>query len=336
MRHSTENQPADSPCSGPQAVTSGATATAAGTMQGCDIRTIAVAKAKIRHLSPFRYPGGKSWLVPEIRNWVTGLPQRPQVFVEPFAGGAIAGLTVAAEGLADKVVLCEVDPDVAAVWDVIFGRSNADATWLYGQIDSAILTEDYVRGVIEAEPEGTKERAFRTILKNRCQRGGILAPGAGLLKAGEKGRGLLSRWYPKTLVARMVMLRSLRERVKFVEGDAFDVIRAHADNPQAAFLVDPPYSLGGKKAGARLYLHNVIDHDRLFASMAGAAGDFLMTYDDAPEVVSLADRYGLEVARTPMQNTHHTRVYELLIQKSALSKEPQAGQGLALESALAA
>ena len=58
--------------------------------------------ASVRQLSPFRYPGGKTWLVPEIRRWMARL-DRPSVFVEPFAGGAIASLTVAAEHLAKRV-----------------------------------------------------------------------------------------------------------------------------------------------------------------------------------------------------------------------------------------
>ncbi|WP_334188572.1 DNA adenine methylase, partial [Noviherbaspirillum sp.] len=163
--------------------------------------------SKVRQLSPFRYAGGKTWLVPEVRRWIESLKFRPRVLVEPFAGGAIVGLTAAVENLADKVVICELDKDVAAVWKVIFGRSDTDAAWLYSQIEQANLTEAFARAIIESEPKATKERAFRTIIKNRVQRGGILAPGAGLIKAGENGKGLLSRWYPETLVKRMQTLR---------------------------------------------------------------------------------------------------------------------------------
>ena len=272
--------------------------------------------AQVQQISPFRYAGGKTWLVPEVRRWVAGLGFRPSVFIEPFAGGAIVGLTMAVENLADKVVLCELDPDVAAVWKVVFGRSSADAAWLFDQILTAQLTEPFVRAIIESEPKSVKARAFRTIIKNRCQRGGILAPGAGLVKAGENGKGLLSRWYPETLVKRMTLLRSVRARVEFIEGNAFDVIQQHAGNPTAAWLVDPPYSLGGKKAGSRLYLHNCIDHELLFAGMSAVEGRFLMTYDDAPEVVAMAGKHGLVIARVPMKNTHHEIIYELLITKA--------------------
>ncbi len=77
--------------------------------------------ASVPQRSPFRYPGGKTWLVPLLRSWLRFLEPPPWVFVELFAGGAIVGLTVAAERLADKVILSEIDDGVAAVWKVILG-----------------------------------------------------------------------------------------------------------------------------------------------------------------------------------------------------------------------
>ncbi len=276
----------------------------------------AVNVSQVKQLSPFRYPGGKTWLVPEVRRWVTGLGVRPSVFVEPFAGGASVGLTVAVENLADRVVLNELDPDVAAVWKVIFGPSDDCAIWLFEEILSAELTEPFVRSIIDSEPQTLGERAFRTIIKNRCQRGGILAPGAGLVKAGEKGRGVLSRWYPETLVKRMTTLRGIRSRVEFIEGDAFKVIEHHASNPAATYMIDPPYSLSGKKAGARLYLHNRIDHERLFVDISKVAGKCLMSYDDTQEVSGLAKQHGFDINKVLMKSSHHKILHELLIEKT--------------------
>lgn len=48
--------------------------------------------ASVPHRSPFRYPGGKTWLVPHVRRWLTSVSSLPREFVEPFAGGAIGGL----------------------------------------------------------------------------------------------------------------------------------------------------------------------------------------------------------------------------------------------------
>lgn len=68
--------------------------------------------AQVTQLSPFRYPGGKTWLIPYIKTWLSNLKDKPEYFIEPFAGGGIVSLTVAYEGLADKVIMSEIDEDV--------------------------------------------------------------------------------------------------------------------------------------------------------------------------------------------------------------------------------
>ena len=50
--------------------------------------------ASVPQRSPFRYPGGKTWLVPTIRKWLKSLSLKPSLFVEPFVGGGIVSLTV--------------------------------------------------------------------------------------------------------------------------------------------------------------------------------------------------------------------------------------------------
>jgi len=271
--------------------------------------------AQVKHLSPFRYPGGKTWLVPEVRRWLTASKIRPSVFVEPFAGGGIVGLTAAAENLAAQVLLCELDDDVAAVWETIFYGTDAEVAELSKKILDFEVTLENVKTILDSKPRAARTRAFRTIIKNRMQRGGIMAAGAGLVKAGEAGRGLKSRWYPETLAKRIEVLRSIKDRIAFEQEDAFEVVRRYADDPDAFFFIDPPYTAGGKKAGSRLYTHNEIDHEGLFALMASVRGSVMMTYDDAPEVREMAERHGFRVEQVPMKNTHHAIIYELLILK---------------------
>jgi len=149
--------------------------------------------AQVRQLSPFRYPGGKTWLVPEVRKWLMSTQRKPTALIEPFAGGAMAGLTAAAENLVEHVYLCELDKDVAAVWQTIFHGPSNDVHLLCERIKKFDVTLESVKSVLEGRARTTRDKAFRTIVKNRMQRGGIMAAGAGLVKAGEAGRGLLSR-----------------------------------------------------------------------------------------------------------------------------------------------
>lgn len=58
-------------------------------------------------LSPLRYPGGKRRLVPYIAAALVANDLRPDLFVEPYAGGASVALELARTGFVDKIVLAE-------------------------------------------------------------------------------------------------------------------------------------------------------------------------------------------------------------------------------------
>lgn len=265
----------------------------------------------------FRYPGGKSWLIPEIKNWIASLPKKPSIFVEPFAGGAIAGLTVAAEGLAPKVLLSEIDADISSVWKTVFGERNADIDWLCERLRTFAVSVDSVNEVLERRPANHRERAFRTIVRNRMSRGGLMTSGAGLLKNGEKGKGLASRWYPDTLIDRIQTLRQLRHRIAFEQSNALDVFGRFSGDPDAVFFIDPPYTAGGNNAGRRLYTHSEVDHRELFRLTASISGRAMLTYHDVPEVRALAKRHKFEVREISMKTTHHKVQNELLILKQS-------------------
>jgi len=260
--------------------------------------------------SPFRYPGGKTWLVPLFRRWMFSLPSQPKALVEPFAGGGIISLTAAFEHLADSVVMVELDDQIAAVWQTILA---GNAQWLAKRIMNFDLSPESAKAEFAKSPKSQCERAFQTVLKNRTAHGGILAEGAGVLKNGENGKGILSRWYPQTLAKRITNIEFIADRLEFIHGDAFDVLARFQKEREAVFFIDPPYTVGGKRAGSRLYTHSEIDHEHLFSVCEKLRGDFLMTYDNAEEVRALAERHGFETKPVAMKNTHHAEMDELLI-----------------------
>ncbi|MEW5958317.1 MAG: DNA adenine methylase, partial [Chloroflexota bacterium] len=259
--------------------------------------------------SPFRYPGGKTWLVPHIRRWFASLPYKPTDLIEPFAGGAIVGLTVAFEQLANHVTLGELDDEVAAVWQTIL---SGEGEWLAQKIASFDLSTATVRTELSKTNLSLREKAFQTILRNRLNRGGILAPGAGMLKNGD-GKGLASRWYPKTLQKRILDIAFIRDRIGFIKGDGIEILKKNAYRTDIVFFIDPPYTVAGKKAGSRLYTHSELDHEELFRVVSTLAGDFLMSYSDDEWVYQLAQHYNFGVRKVSMKNTHHTKMTELLI-----------------------
>ena len=262
--------------------------------------------SSIPQRSPFRYPGGKTWLVPYVRRWLLARPRRPARLVEPFAGGAIISLTAAFEALAGQVLFSEMDGGVAAVWKVVL---NGRAEWLAKEIERFDLTEKRVRAVLGRAATTVPELAFQTLLRNRVQRGGIMAPGAGLIKTGEANRGLAARWYPETLARRIREINTQKERLVFTQGDGLALVAEHGEDQETVFYVDPPYTVAAK----RLYTCWQVDHEALFAQMQRVRGDFLMSYDNTNEVRELAARFGFVARPIAMKNTHHEEMTELLI-----------------------
>jgi DNA adenine methylase len=271
-------------------------------------RVVNVSSVPMR--SPFRYPGGKTWLIPSVRRWLTAVRPKPTELIEPFAGGGTVGLTAAFEGLVRHSTLVELDTDVASVWETMLGP---DAEWFARRVRDFSLTNASIDRVLYRKPTNVRELAFVTLLRNRVNRGGILAAGAGKSKYGEKGKGVASRWYPETLSDRILAINAARDKIQFVHGDGLSVMRGNAHRSGAAFFIDPPYTAAGKKAGLRLYRHAIIDHEAIFDAAEGVKGDFLMTYDDTDEVEAMARRHGFDFVRVPMKSTHHAEMTEMLI-----------------------
>ncbi|MBM4308762.1 MAG: DNA adenine methylase [Deltaproteobacteria bacterium] len=268
--------------------------------------------ASVPQRSPFRYPGGKTWFVPTFRHWLGSKYTKPDVLVEPFAGGGIISLTALFDNLAEKVVMVELDEEIAAVWESII---QGDAEWLANRVLTFDLTKEAVIRELQKSPGTRREKAFQTILKNRTFHGGILAEGSGFLKYGENGKGIHSRWYPGTLAKRLLNLKHVANRIDFRCDDGLKVLQEFTRNQEAVFFIDPPYTAGGKKAGKRLYKHYDLDHENLFSLCEILKGDFLMTYDNAEEVKKMARRHGFQMRLIPMTNTHHATMEELVIGK---------------------
>ncbi len=268
--------------------------------------------ASIPQRSPFRYPGGKTWFVPTFRAWIDDLNPKPKALVEPFAGGGIISLTGLFENLVSRVVMVELDEDVAAVWQTVVGGHSE---WLAKRIIEFDLTKESIIKEISKTDVDIKEKAFQTILKNRTFHGGILAEGSGFMKYGESGKGITSRWYPATLARRFTDLNLVASRIEFLQEDGIEVIRRYSKQKDVIFFIDPPYTAGGKKAGRRLYKHFELDHERLFTVCESIEGDFLMTYDNADKVKAMAREHGFQMRLIPMTNTHHATLEELVIGK---------------------
>lgn len=263
--------------------------------------------------SLFRYPGGKTWLVPKIRQWLSSKETHPRALIEPFAGGGIVGLTAAAENLVDRVLMVELDQQVASVWTTVL---SDDYEWLIDRIGEFVPTPHSVRELLSDSKGETRELAFKTIVRNRTSHGGVLAPGGGFIKQGENNKGIASRWYSKTLQKRILAIHQLKDKIEFIHGDGLEVMQSFMSDESAVLFVDPPYTAPGKMAGSRLYTHWDVDHEEIFRIASYGKADMLLTYDNEPGSKHLAKKYDLQTNEIAMQNTHLAKMKELLISRN--------------------
>jgi DNA adenine methylase len=134
----------------------------------------------MRYLSPMRYPGAKSGLANVVASLIVESSKslgRPQLFVEPFAGGASTALRLATAGLVDRVLLADADPLVTKFWQV----AAAETDWLIDRMwEEPVTLErwDYWRRWTPA-CAADRDAAVKCLFLNRTTFSGILHGRAG-------------------------------------------------------------------------------------------------------------------------------------------------------------
>ncbi len=261
-------------------------------------------------LSPLRYPGGKSWLIPNVEKWLTAIKAtRRHRLVEPFAGGANVGLAMLARGKVGALTIVELDKRIAAFWKLVL----RDPEWLIRAIRNFTPTRKNLAERLGRNARRFRELGFQTLLKNRTSRGGVIAPRAGILKHGERKRGPFSRWYPDTLIKRVKRISELEDKIKLVHGDGLRILRERKKRTNDVYFVDPPYSFSSNGAGRRLYSHYEVPHEDLIKAVKKLRGPFLMTYDNDAAIHALAKKHKLSTSKIQMRSSHHANKKELLI-----------------------
>lgn len=260
-----------------------------------------------RHVSPFRYAGGKSPLLHQTRAWLASLTSPPHL-VEGFAGGASIGLTALVEGQAHRLTLVELDHDIAEAWRVIFSPQASD---LCRRLRASPTVAAAHRMLTGPPPADDVERALHLLILNRLRRNGILAPGAGLIPPGRPDSDY--RYNPESLARRIELLARYRRRVDVIEKDAIEVLSAYASDNDTAFYLDPPYSAPGGP-GRRLYRHWSLDHERFFEVAAGLRGDVVISHQDHQLTRRLGSEHGFRLATVGIP-TSNGRRGELLMSR---------------------
>ncbi|UHJ58782.1 hypothetical protein LT337_32275 (plasmid) [Mycolicibacterium fortuitum] len=179
-----------------------------------------------------------------------------EVWAEPFAGGAGAGLHLLDRGVVDEVWLTERNPALAAFWRTTTTNSDELAARVR-TCQPDMSTWHAAREIVAEARTGAEiadlDLAFAALLINRCSRSGMVNPSVGPIGGkNQNGRWhLRSRWNPEGLSERIDSIGRLGNRIRVSEGDAITHIAelngSVGIEHELLLFVDPPYLVQGNK-----------------------------------------------------------------------------------------
>lgn len=249
-----------------------------------------------RYVSPLRYPGGKARMAPFLADTFDSQWSLldVEVWIEPFAGGLGAGLTLLDRDQVGEVWFCEANPALAAMWRALitdpheFAARVAATTPTQGTYEAA---REVVAAVHAGQAIDDTVAGLAAFVINRCSRSGIVTPAAGPIGGKtQSGRWTIaSRFDPDRLADRVRALAPLTHRLRYYGADGIRAVAAldgtAGIEDEVMLFVDPPYV----REGNRLYANGMTtgDHQGLADALNRTPARWVLTYDDEPVVVDV-------------------------------------------------
>ena len=234
--------------------------------------------------SPFRYPGGKAFLAPELHKAIATSETEITQYAEPFAGGAGAAIELLAAGVVRKIHLNDADPRIFAAWHAMVNRNDEFKQRLIAAPLNMDTWEKCREVITNPDDQNDQfEVGFATYFLNRTNRSGIIIGGGPIGGYAQNAEwNIDARYYLDTMLTRIDWIGKNAARIKLSNFDAVEFIRKF--DPRRArttfFFIDPPYV----SAGSRLYLNTMTDtkHRELALAIQKKISmqNWLVTYDD--------------------------------------------------------
>ena len=218
-------------------------------------------------------------------------------YVEPFAGGAGAGLKLLCQGHVDRVIINDADRAIACFWKSVMKRTDELAELIL-ETPLTIEAWEAQRAIYRAPGRCSEIRlGFAAFYLNRCNRSGIIKNGGPIGGIAQAGKWKIdARFNREQLVTRVRELADYGDRITVLCQDACSLIESlngHVGNERCFVYADPPYYLKGRE----LYFSHYADKDHAaFANQMSQLNNvaWVMTYDDHPRIRELYTRHSIQ------------------------------------------
>ena len=240
------------------------------------------------HASPLRYPGGKATLAGFFETTINALGLDKPTYIEPYAGGAGAGLELLVKGVVGMVVINDLDPAIHACWKAMV----KDSENFLRLLENTPLTVDEWRKQREIyrrrhdRDVDPLALGFATFYLNRTSRSGVL--GAGVIGGfAQQGSYRIGARYDKDVLrARIEKLAGLNGSIRVTKQDGAARLREYLPKNNVFAYIDPPYV----EKGSSLYMSAFKegDHIALASVLNGHSNtNWVLTYDVSELIRSL-------------------------------------------------
>lgn len=244
--------------------------------------------------SPLRYPGGKAVLSDFMIDVILGNNLEGCSYIEPFAGGAGAALTLLFQGMVKELYLNDADISIYAFWNSVLGETERFLKMMH---ETPVSINDWQKQkkILLEEREDLLKLGFASFFLNRCNRSGIIYS-AGPIGGYKQSDGwtIDVRFNKSALRKRIEKIACYKNMINISNQDAIDFLNIASPGllEKAFIYLDPPYFMKGKKLYLNYYREN--DHSKLSEYIRGWHNiNWLMTYDDVKYIRTLYSRYRL-------------------------------------------
>jgi len=237
--------------------------------------------------SPLRYPGGKASISYFLADIIKANGFGDWTYVEPFAGGAGAALSLLFSENSRKIILNDLDPCVYAIWYAILTRKN---DFINRIKETPVTLEEWYRQRDIYRNQSNHSRikvAFASLFMNRCNRSGIMANGGPIGGHDQMGKWKIdARFNKDELIKRINRIYLYRDRIEIYNMDAIEFLKkiiCRNKEKELFVYLDPPYYLKGNQLYLNHYQHK--DHLHLSEYISKFSSlKWILTYDDVPEI----------------------------------------------------
>ncbi len=236
------------------------------------------------HVSPLRYPGGKSFLSEKFSRIIELNKLGKPIYIEPYAGGSGAALQLLFANKVKEIVINDLNRPIFSFWQSIIKKNSA---FIKKLLSTPVTIEEWKKQkkIYEDTSSPEFDLGFATFFLNRTNVSGILNanPIGGINQTG--AYKINARFNKKELANRIRIISQFKDRITVTNNDGIEVFKKYANKKDTFIYLDPPYF----DEGYALYMKCEESHHQKLAEELNShpSAKWILTYDEKKKVRDL-------------------------------------------------